>query len=111
MREGDNILEIVGSSLDIRKDFSFLKSDYSFFEGIDQTIIMSGDDDRFSFFIQFFEKRDDFRCIFWVEISRRLISDDDIRIMDKSSGYCCSLKLSARESFYEFLFFREESYM
>lgn len=111
MRAGDNILEIIGSSLDIRKNFSFMKSDYSFFEGIDQTIIMGSDDDRFPFFIQFLEKCDDFRCIFWVEVSCRFIADDDIRIVDKGSSYRCSLKLSTRESFYEFLFFREESYM
>jgi hypothetical protein len=59
--------------------------------------------------MEFFEKMDDFVCIFWIEIASRLIGDDDIRMVYEGSGYRRTLELSPRERLYKFIFFHEES--
>ena len=72
---------------------------------------MGCDDDRFSFFIEFFEEEYDLSCILGIEISCGFITYDDMWMMDKCSCDRSSLEFPTRKRFDEFIFFLEESYL
>jgi hypothetical protein len=72
---------------------------------------MCGDDDRLSLGMEFLKKMNHFFSIYWIEIPRRFIGNDNIRMMDEGSCDRGALEFSSGEGFYEFVFFREKSYL
>ena len=72
---------------------------------------MSRHDDGLATLMEVLEEMHDLGCIGSIEITRRLIADDDARIMDQSSSNTGTLNLTTRERLYTFFFFGKESYL
>ncbi len=70
---------------------------------------MRGDDDRLATLIEIEEEREDIVGIARVEIARRLVADDRVRVMDERTRDSDPLRLATRQRMDEAVDLREES--
>lgn len=87
-------LQFIPPTLLVRDDPSVLEGDDAFFEAVYDAVVVGGDDDGLSLFVEFQEEIDDLLGIVRVEVTGRLVSEDDIRIMDEGSGNTDALSFS-----------------
>lgn len=107
----NNFLRCIDSLGLIRDHPPIPKSDHPFFHPVDYGRIMRGDDDGFSHCIQLFENPHDLPGVRGIQISSRLVADDDLRIMDERTGDRDALDLSARQLVYEVVRFPQKSHL